>query len=154
MEQSSRRPTVFSPGLNTVLYCQGNRVAGPFLTTDFFRKIVHNKFSISSRESQGFRHRVPADRRGEGKQGRRAVFALLNVVVGASTVPPSAVRSTTDLAAPECYHRMRALPQVRPPPKTGRQTISSFFMLPSRTASSRAIAHDAEEMFPYLWRVT
>ncbi len=52
------------------------------------------------------------------------------------------------------YHLMRALPQVRPPPKTGRQTRSFCLMLPSLTASSRAMAQEAEEMLPYLLRVT
>jgi len=52
------------------------------------------------------------------------------------------------------YHRNSALPQVKPPPKTGRQTRSSILMLPSRTASSKAIAQEAEDILPYLWMVT
>lgn len=55
---------------------------------------------------------------------------------------------------PASYHRIRALPQVSPPPKTGRQIRCPSWMLPSLTASSNAMAQDAEEMFPYLWRVT
>jgi len=48
------------------------------------------------------------------------------------------------------YHLTRALPQVKPPPKTGRQTRWPSWMLPSLTASSKAMAQEAEEMFPYL----
>lgn len=48
------------------------------------------------------------------------------------------------------YHLIRALPQVSPPPKTGRQIRSSGWILPSRTASSNVIAQEAEEMLPYL----
>ncbi len=51
-------------------------------------------------------------------------------------------------------HLTRALPQVNPPPKTGRHTRSPSLMLPSRTASSKAMAQDAEEIFPYLLSVT
>ena len=52
------------------------------------------------------------------------------------------------------YQRMRALPQVKPPPNTGRQTRLPSLILPSRTASSRAMAQDAEEILPYLCMVT
>jgi hypothetical protein len=44
---------------------------------------------------------------------------------------------------------MSALPHVNPPPKTGRQIKSFFFMLWSLTASSREIAHDADDILPY-----
>ena len=47
-------------------------------------------------------------------------------------------------------HFNRWADQVNPPPKTGMQTRSPGFTLLSRIASSRAIAHDAEEMLPYL----
>ena len=49
--------------------------------------------------------------------------------------------------------RKRALPQVNPPPKTGMQTKSPGLTLLSLMASSSAIAHEAEEILPYLWTV-
>ena len=52
------------------------------------------------------------------------------------------------------YHLMRALPQVNPPPNTGMHTRSPSLTLPSLTASSREMAQDAEEMLPYLSKVT
>ena len=47
------------------------------------------------------------------------------------------------------YHFISALPQVSPPPKTGRQIKSPFLILPTSTASAREIAHEAEEILPY-----
>jgi hypothetical protein len=47
------------------------------------------------------------------------------------------------------YHRMRALPQVNPPPKAVKRTRSPGLTVPSRTASSRAMGTVAEEIFPY-----
>src|SRR4030042_4773520 len=52
------------------------------------------------------------------------------------------------------YHFISTLPHVRPPPNTGMQIISPFLMLPSLTASSRALAQDAEDELPYLSMVT
>jgi hypothetical protein len=54
---------------------------------------------------------------------------------------------------PVNYQRIRALPQVSPPPKTGKHIKSSGWMLPSRTASSSAMAQEAEEILPYFWSV-
>jgi len=48
-----------------------------------------------------------------------------------------------------CYHRMRLLPHVSPPPKAVSRTRESFLIVPSRTASSRAMGTVAEEMLPY-----
>jgi hypothetical protein len=47
------------------------------------------------------------------------------------------------------HHLMRALPHVNPPPKAVRRTRSPGWMVPSRTASSRAMGTVAEEIFPY-----
>jgi len=58
------------------------------------------------------------------------------------------------LKLPEApYHLTKALAQVRPPPKAVRTIRSPFLIDPSRTASSKAMAAEAEEMLPYLWTV-
>ena len=46
------------------------------------------------------------------------------------------------------YHLISALPQVSPPPNTGMQIICPGWILLSRTASSSAIAQDADEILP------
>ncbi len=60
------------------------------------------------------------------------------------------VLSAPPAGRPFYSQRIRALPQVRPPPNTGRQIRSCGLMLPSRTASSRAIAQESYDMLPYL----
>src|ERR1039457_2565220 len=62
------------------------------------------------------------------------------------------------LAAPNnrisCYHSMTAAPQVSPAPKTTIKIKSPRWTRPDATASSKAMATEAAEGFPYLWRLT
>jgi hypothetical protein len=46
------------------------------------------------------------------------------------------------------YHRTTDAPQVRPPPQAFSTTMSLSWILPSRTASSRAIGIEAAEVLP------
>src|SRR5713101_6599967 len=46
------------------------------------------------------------------------------------------------------YHRTTDAPQVRPPPQAFNTTISLSWILPSRTASSRAMGIEAAEVLP------
>src|SRR6266545_7327036 len=48
-----------------------------------------------------------------------------------------------------CYHRIRAVAQVSPPPIVARQTRSPVCTLPARTAASSVSGSDEEEVFPY-----
>jgi len=52
------------------------------------------------------------------------------------------------------YHLIRLLPQVSPPPNAVRQTSLPDLIVPSLTASSRAMGTVADDMFPYLSMVT
>lgn len=67
-------------------------------------------------------------------QARQGLFAISMVMIHAKAD----------------YHLIRELPHVNPPPKAVSKTRSPGWMVPSLTASSRAMGIVAEEMFPYL----
>jgi len=52
------------------------------------------------------------------------------------------------LASPP-HHLIRIAPQVRPAPKASSKIISPFLIRPSSTASVKATALDAADIFPY-----
>lgn len=52
------------------------------------------------------------------------------------------------------YHLIKELPQVSPPPKAVSRTRFPLFIVPSLTASSRAMGIVADDIFPYFSMVT
>lgn len=59
-------------------------------------------------------------------------------------------KSQNDYNNSRVYHWIRALPQVKPPPKAVKMTLSPRFIEPERTASSKAMAVEADDELPYL----
>src|ERR1044071_1267551 len=83
----------------------------------------------------------------------------MSVVVGLVNLSQLTVPSTKWLARKrlcrnKVHHSMTAAPQVNPAPNTISRIRSPRWMRPDSTASSRAMATDAAEVLPYLWRLT
>ena len=80
--------------------------------------------------------------------------AKLKMIACSQDRTPLALVGKPEFKSVELYIRTSAAPQVKPPPKATRRTLSPRRMRPTASASQSAIGIEAAEVLPYRWIFT